>query len=39
MKLLLEYFSEADGSERCGQCDNCTQPPEERYAPPMAFAV
>jgi len=38
-KLLLEYFSEADGFERCGQCDNCTQPPEERYAPPANVAV
>jgi ATP-dependent DNA helicase RecQ len=38
-KLLLDYFGEADDFERCGQCDNCTQPPEERYAPPVSVAV
>jgi ATP-dependent DNA helicase RecQ len=31
-KLLLEYFSEADGFDRCGSCDNCVQPLEERLA-------
>jgi ATP-dependent DNA helicase RecQ len=31
-KLLLEYFSEADGFERCGTCDNCVTPIEDRLA-------
>ena len=35
-KLLLEYFNEAEGFERCGDCDNCRNPPEERFAPPSA---
>ena len=34
-KLLLEYFNEADGFERCGTCDNCIHPPEARIAPPV----
>jgi ATP-dependent DNA helicase RecQ len=38
-KLLLEYFNEADGFERCGDCDNCRNPPEERFAPPVAADV
>jgi ATP-dependent DNA helicase RecQ len=38
-KLLLEYFGEVGGFERCGRCDNCTQPPEQRYAPPVSVAV
>jgi len=29
-KLLLENFAEADGFERCGSCDNCVVPLEER---------
>ena len=29
-KLLLDYFAEADAFERCGTCDNCVQPLEER---------
>ena len=29
-KLLLENFGEADGFERCGTCDNCVTPLEER---------
>ena len=29
-KLLLDNFAEADGFERCGTCDNCTTPLEER---------
>ena len=33
-KLLLEYFGEADAFDRCGSCDNCVQPPEERLRPP-----
>ena len=33
-KLLLEYFNEAGGFERCGTCDNCVDPPELRYTPP-----
>jgi ATP-dependent DNA helicase RecQ len=34
-KLLLDYFKEGDGFERCGTCDNCVHPPEERLAPPV----
>jgi ATP-dependent DNA helicase RecQ len=34
-KLLLEYFDEAGDLDRCGVCDNCEQPPEERFAPPV----
>lgn len=34
-KLLLEYFEEADDFERCGTCDNCIEPLEERLAPPV----
>jgi ATP-dependent DNA helicase RecQ len=33
-KLLLEYFGEADGFERCGSCDNCVDPSELRHQPP-----
>jgi ATP-dependent DNA helicase RecQ len=29
-KLLLDNFGEADGFERCGVCDNCVTPLEER---------
>ena len=29
-KLLLENFAEADGFDRCGTCDNCVTPLEER---------
>ena len=29
-KLLLDYFGEGDGFERCGGCDNCREPLEER---------
>jgi ATP-dependent DNA helicase RecQ len=32
--LLLDYFGEP-GVERCGDCDNCRNPPEERHAPPV----
>ena len=38
-KLLLDYFDEGDGFERCGDCDNCKHPPEERFAPPVATDV
>jgi ATP-dependent DNA helicase RecQ len=34
-KLLLEYFQEPDGFERCGACDNCLAPPEAEMAPPV----
>jgi ATP-dependent DNA helicase RecQ len=34
-KLILDYFTEGDGFERCGNCDNCVDPPEERLAPPV----
>jgi ATP-dependent DNA helicase RecQ len=34
-KLLLEYFGEADGFDRCGRCDNCVTPMEDRLAPPV----
>jgi ATP-dependent DNA helicase RecQ len=29
-KLLLDYFNEATDLERCGVCDNCVTPMEER---------
>lgn len=29
-KLLLDYFGEAEGFDRCGTCDNCVTPIEER---------
>jgi ATP-dependent DNA helicase RecQ len=29
-KLLLDYFAEGEGFERCGVCDNCVTPLEER---------
>jgi len=29
-KLLLEYFDEAAGFDRCGECDNCREPLEQR---------
>ena len=28
--LLLEYFGEPEGFERCGECDNCREPLEQR---------
>ena len=31
-KLLLEYFGEGEGFERCGTCDNCIEPLEKRLA-------
>jgi ATP-dependent DNA helicase RecQ len=34
-KLLLEYFNEADGFDRCGTCDNCVHPLEAQIAPPV----
>jgi ATP-dependent DNA helicase RecQ len=34
-KLLLQYFNEADGFERCGSCDNCVEPLEARFTPPV----
>jgi ATP-dependent DNA helicase RecQ len=33
-KLLLEYFGEEVEWERCGTCDNCQHPLEERISPP-----
>ncbi len=38
-KLLLDYFGEGAEFDRCGECDNCRQPPEERYAPPASVAI
>ena len=39
-RLLLEYFGEAvDDLEKCGVCDNCVTPPEERYTPPGGSAL
>lgn len=35
-KILLDYFGEVDAVERCGECDNCRRPPEERFTPPAA---
>ena len=34
-KLLLDYFNEADGFDKCGVCDNCKVPPEKLYTPPV----
>ena len=34
-KILLEYFSEADAVDRCGECDNCRNPPELQHALPV----
>lgn len=34
-KELLDYFGEGDGFDRCGSCDNCTNPPEAQYAAPV----
>jgi ATP-dependent DNA helicase RecQ len=34
-KLLLDYFAEAEGFDRCGTCDNCLAPPELEIAPPV----
>jgi ATP-dependent DNA helicase RecQ len=34
-KLLLEYFGEAAEFDHCGTCDNCLDPPEARFAPPV----
>jgi ATP-dependent DNA helicase RecQ len=31
---LLAYFDES-GLEACGTCDNCTEPPDQLYAPPV----
>ena len=31
-KMLLDYFGEADGFDRCGTCDNCVEPLEQRIA-------
>ena len=38
-KLLLDYFAEGDGFDRCGDCDNCRQPPEERFSPPVSVTA
>jgi ATP-dependent DNA helicase RecQ len=34
-KELLGYFGEDAAFERCGTCDNCTNPPEMQHAPPV----
>ena len=34
-KVILEYFREGDGFERCGTCDNCVRPAAERYSAPV----
>jgi ATP-dependent DNA helicase RecQ len=34
-KELLSYFEEGEEFDRCGTCDNCTNPPERQYAPPV----
>jgi ATP-dependent DNA helicase RecQ len=33
-KVLLDYFAEGDAFERCGTCDNCVTPMEERLRTP-----
>jgi ATP-dependent DNA helicase RecQ len=37
-KLLLDYFGEAEGFERCDACDNCLEPLEQRIARPASTA-
>ena len=34
-KMLLDYFSEGEDFERCGECDNCRRPPEQQFTPPV----
>jgi ATP-dependent DNA helicase RecQ len=34
-KELLSYFEDEEGVEACGNCDNCTNPPDRQYAPPV----
>ena len=34
-KELLDYFGEGDEFDRCGVCDNCTNPPELRHEAPI----
>jgi ATP-dependent DNA helicase RecQ len=31
-KMILDYFGEGEGFERCGTCDNCVHPPR---VPPL----
>ena len=33
-KLLLDYFAEGEAFERCGSCDNCVTPMEDRLRTP-----
>jgi len=35
-KVILDYFREGDGFDRCGTCDNCVRPPAARYAAPAS---
>jgi ATP-dependent DNA helicase RecQ len=35
-KLLLENFGEGETFDRCGNCDNCVDPPELKYQPPTS---
>jgi ATP-dependent DNA helicase RecQ len=37
--LMLDYFGESEGFEKCGRCDNCTHPPEERYSQPGSVTI
>ena len=32
-KELLSYFGEDEGLDRCGTCDNCTNPPDRQVRP------
>lgn len=38
-KILLDYFKETAAVDRCGTCDNCVEPPEQRLTPPGASAA
>ena len=38
-RILLDYFKEAAAVDRCGTCDNCVEPPEQRLTPPGASAA
>jgi len=34
-KELLSYFGEDGDFDVCGTCDNCTNPPDRQYTPPV----
>ena len=34
-RLLLDYFGEPDAVDQCGECDNCRNPLEQQFVPPV----